>query len=129
MSLAPVDLVDDEVVFSGFNRDFIIRKVFGHLPAGSFNIICVGGDGEVVTHLLNQKAMVFLEIWETWKQMKRLLGSAKDLATWESPICCERPEPLVLSTCDNCLNDMCMSVLFYNSLCENPRGDTMSLVS
>ena len=107
MTLIPVD-VDDNVVFVGKkNRNFICHKVFNHMPAGSFKIVCEGWDGELIITLKN--SVQFLEIGTTWKQMKRLLGNDNnDPLTYECPICCEKPDPMVLSTCDKCMNELCM---------------------
>ena len=38
MSLTTVDL-DDDVIYSVSNRNFILRKLFDYLPYGSFEII------------------------------------------------------------------------------------------
>ena len=107
MSLKSVD-VDDDVVFVGkSNRNFFCHKLFNHLPAGSFKIVCDGWHGEII--ITYGPAIEHLMIGTSWKQMKRMLGKeALDPKEWECPICCEKPENRVTSTCDECLNSMCM---------------------
>jgi hypothetical protein len=108
MTLIPVDLEDDDVVFVGKkNRNFIVRKLFNHMPAGSFKIVCDGWKGEIIITL--EHSIQYLEIGTSWKQIKRMLGrEGLDPKTWECSICCEKPENRVTSTCDECLNTMCM---------------------
>ena len=107
MRLIPVDL-DDEVVFIGTsNRNFICHKTFNHMPAGSFKIVCDGLQWELIITM--EHTIQYLEIGTTWKQMKRMLGKEElDPATWECPICYEKPENRKTSTCDVCLNTLCM---------------------
>ena len=126
MSLIPVDL-DDDVVFVGKkNRNFICHKLFDHLPAGSFKIVCDGWQGEIIITL--ETSIQYLEIGTTWKQMKRMLARAGlDPKTWECSICCEKAENRVTSICDVCLNTMCMKCFIIHF--EKNWGDyTMSLV-
>ena len=109
MTLIPVDFKDDDVVFAGKkNRNFLVRKLWNHMPGGSVEIVGLEKDGGIII-TCNHNYVMALEIGETWKQMKRLLHrEGKDRSTWECPICCERPECSTLSTCGKCLNDMCM---------------------
>ncbi len=107
MSLNSVDL-DDDVVFAGkSNRNFFCHKLYKHLPAGSFNIVCDGKQGEIVIRY--RTGIEYLTVGTSWKHLKRMLGKeALDPKEWECPICCEKPENQVTSTCDECLNTVCM---------------------
>ena len=107
MSLKSVD-VDDDVVFAGkSNRNFFCHKLFKHLPAGSFKIVCIGEHEDIVITL--KTSIEYLMPGTSWKQMKRMLGKeACDPKTWECPICCELPENMATSICDQCLNMLCM---------------------
>ncbi len=106
MNSTTTDL-DDNVILSGSNRNFILRKVFDHLPRGSFKLI--KANDTVAIELTATRSMIFLQVGETWKQIKRLLAKEHgDPNTWECPVCLLNPTPCVLSTCDICLNSTCM---------------------
>jgi hypothetical protein len=111
---------DDDVVYSASTRNFFMHKLTSYMPKGSWKIVCLTADAGVVIHLIHGKAMLFLEPGETWKQMKRFLDKEHgNPDTWECPICFLTPNPLVLSTCDKCLGDICMvcSINLFEKTC------------
>jgi hypothetical protein len=117
MSLTNEDL-DDDVVYTGLNRNFFLRKLYDHLPKGSFKLVCK--DDNVAIELSTTRTMIFMERGETWKQMKRLLAKEHgDPTTWTCPVCFLIPCPAVLSTCDICLNSTCMKcfIEMFQSSC------------
>ncbi len=98
---------DDDVIYSLSTRNFFLRKLFDHLPYGSFKII--KADDDVCIEVASTRCMIFLQVGETWAQIKRLLAKEHgDPNTWECPVCFLNPSPAVLSTCDICLNSTCM---------------------
>ena len=100
---------DDELVYTAASRTVFMRKVFNFLPKCSFNILYNKEDNSVCVELIKFKAIMLLELNLTWKQVKKLLtkdrGKPED---WECPICCLKPNPALLSTCEICGGDMCM---------------------
>jgi hypothetical protein len=119
MNSTTVDL-DDDVVYSASTRNFILRKMFVHMPRGSFKILIRDESKAVAIELAASRTMIFLEEGETWKQIKRLLAKEHgDPNTWECPVCFQNPTPCVLSTCDICLNSTCMKcfIEMFESSC------------
>mgnify|MGYP000243775507 CR=1 FL=1 len=103
------DTEDDEFVYTVASRNQFMRKIFDFLPKGSFKLVYHQADNGVYIELLESKSIIVLELNLTWIQIKKLLtkhrGKPED---WECPICCLKPFPAVLSTCDICSGDMCM---------------------
>ncbi len=123
MSLTNVDL-DDDVIYNVSNRNFILRKLFDRMPRVFFffKIIHVAADNSEAIELHEKRTMIFVELGETWKQMKRLLAKEHgDPNTWECPVCFQNPTPAVLSTCDICMNSTCMKcfIVMFESSCGN----------
>jgi hypothetical protein len=99
------EIDDDDVVYTTENRNFIVQKVCNFLPTGTYKL--VGLKGGIYIHLFASKVVIPLDLGDNWKKIKKWITKERPLI-WDCPICFCPPVNGEVSSCDNCMTDMCM---------------------